>query len=102
VRAKASDNATSAAENRSATRSSRATRRRSRTAAAFDVLHWLEVTNNGVLDVVFDPAPRGSNYIDVWDWFIHAQNSSLCDLLTIRETTKLPGKSTSSSFEKTL
>jgi hypothetical protein len=72
VRAKASDNATSAAENRSATRSSRATRRRSRTAAAaFDVLHWLQVTNNGLLDVVFDPAPRGSNYIDVWDWFIH-------------------------------
>ena len=62
------------AENRSATRPSRAPRRRSCTAAAFDVLHWLQVTNNGVLDVAFDPAPRGSNHINVWDWFIHAQN----------------------------
>jgi hypothetical protein len=43
------------------------------TAATFDVFYWLQVTNYGVLYVLFDSAPSGSNYIDVWDLCLHAQ-----------------------------
>ena len=43
------------------------------TAATFDVFYWLQVTNYGVLCVLFDSAPSGSNYIDVWDLFLHLQ-----------------------------
>ena len=43
------------------------------TAATFDVFYWLQVTNYGVLYVLFDSAPSGSNYIDVWDLFLHLQ-----------------------------
>jgi len=39
-----------------------------KTAATFDNLfNWLQVTNYGVLYVLFDSAPSGSNYIDVWE-----------------------------------
>ena len=41
-------------------------------AATFDVLYWLQVTNYGVLYVLFDSAPSGSNYIHVWDLCLHA------------------------------
>ena len=41
--------------------------------ATFDVFFWLQVTNNGVLDVLFESPPNGLNYIDVWALFIHAQ-----------------------------
>jgi hypothetical protein len=43
------------------------------TATTFDVFYWLQVTNYGVLYVLFDSAPSGSNYIDVWDLSLHAQ-----------------------------
>src|SRR5437773_9050557 len=46
------------------------------TAATFDVFYWLEVTNYGVLYVLFDSAPSGSNHIDVWDLFFHVQMGS--------------------------
>jgi len=46
------------------------------TAATFDVFYWLQVTNYGVLYVLFDSAPSGSNYIDVWDLCLHAQTAS--------------------------
>jgi hypothetical protein len=46
------------------------------TAATFDVFYRLQVTNYGVLYVLFDSAPSGSNYIDVWDLFLHAQTAS--------------------------
>ena len=46
------------------------------TAATFDVFCWLQVTNYGVLYVLFDSAPSGSNYIDVWDLCLHAQTAS--------------------------
>src|SRR6266403_4232457 len=36
------------------------------TAATFDVFYWLQVTNYGILYVLFDSAPSGSNYIDIW------------------------------------
>ena len=45
-------------------------------AATFDVFYWLQVTNYGVLYVLFDSAPSGSNYIDVWDLCLHAQTAS--------------------------
>jgi len=47
-----------------------------KTAATFDVSYWLQVTNYGVLYVLFDSAPSGSNYIDVWDLCLHAQTAS--------------------------
>ena len=43
------------------------------TAATFDAFYWLQVTNYGLLYVLFDSAPSGSNYIDVWDLCLHAQ-----------------------------
>jgi len=46
------------------------------TAATFDVFYWLQVTNYGVLYVLLDSAPSGSNYIDVWDLFLNAQTAS--------------------------
>jgi hypothetical protein len=47
-----------------------------KTATTFDVFYWLQVTNYGVLDVLFDSAPSGSNYIDVWDLCLHAQTAA--------------------------
>jgi hypothetical protein len=47
-----------------------------KTAATFDVFYWLQVTNYGVLYVLFDSAPSGSNYIDVWDLSLHLQMAS--------------------------
>jgi hypothetical protein len=47
-----------------------------KTAPTFDVFYWLQVTNYGVLYVLFDPAPSGSNYIDVWDLCLHAPTAS--------------------------
>ena len=47
-----------------------------KTAATFDVSYWLQVTNYGVLYVLFDSAPSESNYIDVWDLCLHAQTAS--------------------------
>jgi len=46
------------------------------TAATFDVFYWLQVTNYGVPYVLFDSAPSGSNYIDIWDLCFHAQTAS--------------------------
>ena len=46
------------------------------TAATFDVFYWLQVANYGVLYVLFDSAPSGSNYIDVWNLCLHAQTAS--------------------------
>ena len=46
------------------------------TTATFDVFYWFQVTNYGVLYVLFDSAPRGSNHIDVWDVFLHVQMAS--------------------------
>lgn len=39
--------------------------------AAFDILYRREVSDYGVLYVLFDSAPGGSNHIDVWDLFLH-------------------------------
>ena len=46
------------------------------TAPTFDVFYGLQVTNYGVPYVLFDSAPSGSNYIDVWDLCLHAQTAS--------------------------
>jgi hypothetical protein len=46
------------------------------TSATFDVFYWLQVTNYGVRYVLFDSAPSGSNYIDVWDSCLHVQIAS--------------------------
>jgi hypothetical protein len=44
--------------------------------ATFDIFHRVQVTNYGVLYVVFDSAPSGSNHIDIWDLFLHLQIAS--------------------------
>ena len=41
------------------------------TPATSDVFYRLQVTNYGVLYVLFDSAPGGSNDIDVWDLSFH-------------------------------
>jgi len=46
------------------------------TDATFDVFYWLQVTNYGVLYVLFDSAPSGSNHIDVWDLSLDVQMAS--------------------------
>jgi len=46
------------------------------TSATFYVFYWLQVTNYGVLYVLFDSAPSGSNYIDVWNLCLHAETAS--------------------------
>jgi hypothetical protein len=46
------------------------------TATTFDVFYWPQVTSYGLPYVLFDSAPSGSNYIDVWDWCLHAQTAS--------------------------
>jgi hypothetical protein len=43
------------------------------TATTFDVFYWLKVTNFDA--PLFDPAPSGLDYIDVWDFWIHAKNA---------------------------
>jgi hypothetical protein len=45
------------------------------TATTFDVFCWPQVTSYGLHYVLFDSAPSGSNYIDVWDWCLHAQTA---------------------------
>ena len=47
-----------------------------RPPATFDIFHWLQVTNYGVLDVLFYSAPSGSNHIDIWDLFLHLRIAS--------------------------
>ncbi len=47
-----------------------------RNTATFDVFYWLQVTNYGVRYVLFDSAPSGSNYIDIWDLCLHVQMAS--------------------------
>ena len=47
-----------------------------KTAATFDVFYWLQVTNYGVLYVLFDSPPSGSKHIDVWDLRLHVQMAS--------------------------
>jgi hypothetical protein len=44
-------------------------------AATFDVFYWLQVTNYGVLYVLFDSAPSGPDYIDIFGVRLHAQNA---------------------------
>jgi hypothetical protein len=46
------------------------------TPATFDVFYWPQVTNYGVLYVLFDSAPGGSNDIDVWNLSLHLQMAS--------------------------
>jgi hypothetical protein len=43
-----------------------------RPPATFDIFYWLQITNYGVLYVLFDSAPSGSNHVDVWDLFLHS------------------------------
>ena len=45
-----------------------------RNTASFDVFYWLQVTNYGVLYVLFDSPPSGSNHIDIWDLCLHFSN----------------------------
>ena len=47
-----------------------------RNTPAFDVFYWLQVTNYGVLYVLFDSPPSGSNPVDVWDLYLHVQMAS--------------------------
>ena len=47
-----------------------------RSPATFDIFYWLQVTNYGVLYVLFDSAPSGSNHIDARDLFLHLQMGS--------------------------
>jgi hypothetical protein len=44
-----------------------------KTAPTFDVFYRLQVTNYGVFYVRFDSPPSGSNPIDIWDLYLHAQ-----------------------------
>jgi len=62
-----------------------------KTAATFDVFYWLQVTNYGVLYVLFDSAPSGSNYIDVWDLCLHAQTAS--PIISSQRLAASPGES---------
>jgi hypothetical protein len=47
-----------------------------RNTATFDVFYRLQVTNYGVLYVLFDSPPGGSNPVDVWDLCLHVQMAS--------------------------
>src|SRR3989440_11943672 len=47
-----------------------------RNTPTFDVFYRLQVTNYGVLYVLFDSPPGGSNHIDVWDLCLHVQMAS--------------------------
>jgi len=62
-----------------------------KTAATFDVFYWLQVTNYGLLYVLFDSAPSGSNYIDVWDLCLHAQTAS--PIISPQRLATSPGES---------
>src|SRR5262249_9015840 len=44
------------------------------TAATFDVFYWLQITNFDAF--LFNPAPSGLDYNDVWPLCVHAQNAS--------------------------
>jgi len=44
------------------------------TAATFDVFYWLQITNFDAF--LFNPAPSGLDYNDVWPLYVHAQNAS--------------------------
>ena len=43
------------------------------TPPTFDVFYRLQVTNYGIFYVHFDSPPSGSNPIDIWDLYLHAQ-----------------------------
>ena len=45
------------------------------TAATFDVFYRFQVTNYGLLYILFDSAPGGSDCVDVWDLCLHAQTA---------------------------
>ena len=62
------------------------------TPATFDVFYRLQVTNYGVLYVLFDSAPGGSNYIDIWDLSLHLQNG-LTNYFVATFLTTSPGQS---------
>ena len=47
-----------------------------RNTPTFDVFYRLQVTNYGVLYVLFDSPPSGSNPVDVWDLCLHVQMAS--------------------------
>src|SRR5947208_11597728 len=47
-----------------------------RNTATFDVFYWLQVTNYGVLYVLFNSPPSGSNPVDIWDLCLHVQMAS--------------------------
>ena len=47
-----------------------------RNTPTFDVFYRLQVTNYGVLYVLFDSPPSGSNPVDVWDLYLHMQMAS--------------------------
>jgi len=42
------------------------------TAAPFDVFYWLQITNFDPF--LFNPAPSGLDYNDMWPLCVHAQN----------------------------
>jgi hypothetical protein len=46
------------------------------TAATFNVVSRLQVTNNGLFDILFESAPKGSDHVDVWLWCILVQTVS--------------------------
>ena len=46
------------------------------TPATSDVFYRLQITNYGFLYVLFDSAPGGANYIDIWDLSLHLEMAS--------------------------
>ncbi len=47
-----------------------------RNTPTFDIFYRLQVTNYGVLYILFDSPPSGSNPVDVWDLCLHVQMAS--------------------------
>jgi len=64
-----------------------------RSPATFDIFYWRQVTNDGVLYVVFDSAPSGSNHIDAWDLSLHLQKNGLPQLFRSDVLAGTPGES---------
>jgi hypothetical protein len=63
-----------------------------RPPATFDIFRRFQVTNYGVLDVLFDSAPSGSNHIDIWDLFLHLRIAST-ELFRGKVLARSPGRS---------
>jgi hypothetical protein len=67
--------------------------------ATFDIFYRFQVANYGVLYVLFDSAPGGSNHVDVWELFLHLQIASP-ELLRRNGLASSPGKSKPKSGRK--